>query len=325
MGLRGLKAFTGLQGKRSRSEIGLGLLEVLISLALIMILVLPVISLVVNVGETSVRMDYRDTAANLASKVLACARSQPTSLLGEVNMCAPGVANPPPPPAKVSFEQKLRVTGASASVEYEGELVTSWESSDSSIYVCLHAEVDLSWNVLGTTKGHSLRQASMIRCEVLPDIEVQPASLGFTGWVASKGLYFDAPPGQVSNEETLTVKVEPPEAGSGNIYVTLGDLSISGPGAADYEVSPGYANPENTCSGKTIWLATSKPPGPTSCEIEVMFSPSRGSQPGASTEDSTHAELTITGNFLAPGSSSPGELQVPLEGYVSPDLMVVKP
>jgi hypothetical protein len=96
MGLRGLKAFTGLQGKRSRSEIGLGLLEVLISLALIMILVLPVISLVVNVGETSVRMDYRDTAANLVSKVLACARSQPTSLLGEVNMCAPGVANPPP-------------------------------------------------------------------------------------------------------------------------------------------------------------------------------------------------------------------------------------
>ncbi|MCL4414501.1 MAG: hypothetical protein M1522_07125 [Actinobacteria bacterium] len=287
-------------------EDGMGLVEVLVAVTLLLMVLVPSAMLLTNTVNLTSELAMRTTGSQLASAQIACVRAQPLASLGsEVSACANSTQDVP---ATATYTKLVGVAG-SGQIPYSITQVTSWALTNSgggTSYTCLAVKVTVNWPANGSSQ--SLTRSSLGGCEPTPQLNWSPGSLGFPGWNSVLGLYFDASPGNTSPTRTVTLSVQPPQVQSESYdYVAIGTIAFAGTAASDYRIVG------DTCSGTTIYSPASNGPTPTGCTVTVGLDP-----PGNATPGVADATLEI------PDNASGAPQQIPLEGYVSPDLFVVQ-
>jgi len=312
---------------------GLTLIEIVIAVTLLLIVLVPGAVLLVETAKSSTGLAMRATANSLASGDLACVDSQPLqTLASEANECVGSNAYVP---AEAGTFRVVQVVGKGM-IGFLVRQATKWVPVEegSNTFECLQVKVSVYWpfvsplpqqytqpdaeNELASwMKDHpnagKLTRSATGRCEYVPQIEFSPPSIDFLNW--SSGQYLDASPGNTSPVVDVTLTVAPPSIPT-ELYdwVDIGDVVLSGSGAGDFSLA------SDSCQGKVIYSAVTSAstsatqPEPTSCTVGVQFSPPTSASPGSSVDASIQ--------FFDNAASSPQTVQV--EGYVSPDLYVVK-
>ncbi len=318
-----------------RGEDGMGLIEVVVALALLLLILVPSSILLSSTVNTTIQLSERSAASELATLQLSCMRSQPIPYIAtEVMQCVPGIppyssSNPQDGslvPAVASYEVRENVVGI-GSVTFVITQSATWsdiyQGSSSSVYKCLDAYVKVQWRqegsvaygnwpstwpyigTLPSTNWPYVSRSSLGSCEPEAQLVITPTSAQYDDWEGT--AYYDASPGNTSPTQVFTLTVEPPQmTGDAYDYVVIGQISISG--STDFRIAG------NDCSGLTLYSPATGGPSPTSCTFSVLFSPPASAVP----RQSVSASVLISDN--AEGSPQ----RAMLSGYVSPDLFVVK-
>jgi len=331
-----MKKGTSKRGQAFRhvKEEGLTLIELIVAIALLMIVLVPGAVLLVETAKSSAGLAMKAAANSLASGDLACVEAQPlASLAKDANEC---VGSKEYVPAVVGEFRMEQVMGR-GKIGFLVLQATQWTdvSKGTNNFKCLEVRVKVYWPFVNKVEMNSISSTNNVdildswikahpnsgkisraytgRCEYVPQIQFEPASLSFDNW--SNGQYLDASPGNHSPVETLTVTVAPPRIPTEQYdWVDIGNISIVG-GEGDFGIV------SNDCSGEAIYSTvtvvniTVKQPKPTSCTVEIDFSPPTSATPGPP---------DVSGDLELNDNASGSPQIVPLSGYVSPDLFVVK-
>lgn len=287
-------------------EEGMGLVEVLIAIVLLMVVLVPSAMLLTNTVDLTAQLGMRTTASQLASAQIACVDAQPVA---EIESKASGCASSSQMvPSTVSYQRTVGVAG-SGQITYTVTQATSWQQTTQAgggtTYTCLALKVSVKWPNRGSTE--SLSRSSMGSCEPTPQLKWSPGSLAFPGWDSETRVYMDASPGNHSLPQTVTLTVQPPQTQSESYdYVAIGNLSVAGSDSQDFTVEA------DTCSGTTIYSPTTPTISPASCSFSVVFDP-----PSDATAGDVSAVIDI------PDNAQGAPQTIPVSGYVSPDLFVV--